>query len=301
MKNLVASVQQRLRNVADASGRSVQDTIQYYGMERFLYRLSKSSYSDRFLLKGALMLSVWQGPQARPTRDIDVQGRVGNSLEAVLKAIRDICTQEVEEDGLVFDPATVEVETIVEDGVYQSVRAKFWGKLGNVRMRMQVDVGFGDPVVAPPAPQPYPTILDFPAPVLLGYSPESAIAEKFEAMVKLGLLNGRLKDYYDIWLLSQRFDFRGEILSEAVRQTFGFRGTELVAEPESLTPQYARQEGYQQLWRSLLDRHDLADVSLGLDGVIAAISPLLLPVAHAILADVEWTQVWRAPGPWRPE
>jgi hypothetical protein len=292
---------QRLRKAADAAGGSGPDIIPHYGLERFLYRLSESSYSDRFVLTGALMLAVWQGSQSRPTRDMDVQGRIVNSLEAVLEAIRDICTQEVEADGVAFDPATVEADTVVEDGVRQGVRAEFWGRLGNVRLRRQVDVGCGDPVVAPPAAQPYPTILDPPAPVRLGYSAESAIAEKFEAMVKLGLLNGRLKDYHDVWLLSRRFDVRGEGLSEAVRRTFDFRGTALVAEPEGLTPRYAEQAGYQRLWRDFLDRHDLADVSLGLDGVIAAASPFLLPVAQALLAGAAWTQVWHAPGPWRPE
>lgn len=298
MRNLVASVQHRLRQAADASGRAVQDIIQYYGMERFLYRLSQSQYSDRFLLKGALMLSVWQGPQARATRDIDLQGRIGNSPETIRQIISEVCIQEVEDDGVVFDPAAVEVERIVEDGVYQGIRAKFWGKLGNIRLRMQVDVGFGDPVVIPPDPQSFPTILDFPAPVLLTYSRESAIAEKFEAMVKLGLLNARLKDYYDIWLLSRRFDFAGEALADAVRQTFGFRGTVVMAEPEGLTPQYAAQQGYAQMWRTFLRRHGLANVDVGLDEVVGQISLFLLPMAEALVGGKAWTHVWHAPGPW---
>ena len=300
MRDLVASVQQRLRNAAEASGRPVQDVMQYYGTERFLYRLSESRHADLFLLKGALMLSLWHGAQARATRDIDVQGRMDNSPEAVQRAIAEICAQDVEQDGVVFDATTVEVETIVEDGVYQGVRAKFWGRLGNVKLRMKVDVGFGDPVVPAPVRRQYPTILDFPPPVLLGYTPESAIAEKLEAMVKLGLLNGRMKDYHDIWRLSQQLDFEGDVLAEAVRQTFGFRGTEPVPVPEGLTPGYAEREGNREMWRAFLRRHQLTDADLGLDEVVSAVAEFLLPLLGAVCEGRCWPYVWHAPGPWQP-
>lgn len=301
MRNLVASVQQRLRNVARASGRPLQDTVQYYAMERFLYRLSQSPHAERFVLKGALMLALWQGPGARATRDIDVQGRLSNSLEAIQKTVQEVCAQAVADDGVAFDAGSVEVRRIVEEGIYQGVRAKFWGTLGRMRLRMQMDVSFGDPVVTPPPARRYPTILDMPAPVVLSYSPESAIAEKLEAMVKLGLLNARLKDYYDVWALSRQLDFRGDTLSDAVAETFAFRGTELVADPVGLSARYAAREGADRAWAAFLRRNQLAAPTVTFDELVEGVSAFLAPVVNALARGGRWTHLWRAPGPWQPE
>ena len=203
-RNIGASVRARLTNEAKESRRPFQEVLQYFGLERFLYRVSQSQHCNRFLLKGALMLRVWGAPGSRPTRDIDFLGYVDNEIEVIETIVREVCTIEVEDDGVRFDSTTVAGERIKEGADYEGVRIKFVGFLDNARIAMQLDVGFGD-VVHPEAEENYyPTVLDFPAPRLRTYPRESVVAEKFQAMVFLGTLNSRMKDFFDIWLLAWR-------------------------------------------------------------------------------------------------
>jgi predicted nucleotidyltransferase component of viral defense system len=238
-RDIASSVRQRLLNNARETGRPFNELLQYFAMERFLYRLSKSRYSNSFVLKGALMLTVWEAPLTRPTMDIDLLGQINNNIEFIIAVTNDICSQEVEPDGLAFDPASIKGEPITGDAEYKGVRVRFHGSLGTARFVMQLDIGFGDVVTPKPASIAYPTILDLPAPKLRGYSKESTIAEKFEAMVKLGALNSRMKDFFDIWLLARQFDFQGRRLAEAIEKTFSKRGTEIQFEPVALTDSFA--------------------------------------------------------------
>ncbi|MFH1221423.1 MAG: nucleotidyl transferase AbiEii/AbiGii toxin family protein [Candidatus Eisenbacteria bacterium] len=227
VKNMAASVHQRLLKESHRTGRPFNELLQYCAMERFLYRLSKSVHAEKFILKGALMLTVWKAPVSRPTRDMDFLGRLDNSIESVAAVVREICSTDVEPDGLTFDPTSIEAERIAEDADYEGVRIRFQGHLGNARIGMQLDVAFGDVVVPGVKTIEYPTIIEMPPPVLIGYSMESTIAEKFEAMVNLGIFNSRMKDFFDIWLLSQQFGFSGEILASAISRTFETRGTDI--------------------------------------------------------------------------
>jgi DNA polymerase-4 len=188
VSNLAASVQARLQNHARTTKRPFQELLQYYAMERFLYRLSTTPHSKRFVLKGALMLHVWKAPLARATKDLDFLGRIDNSLENLERVVREICTADVEPDGMVFDPATVKTERIKEDADYEGVRVRFVGLLGKARVTMQIDVGFGDVVTPGALDITYPALLDFPAPALSGYPRETVVAEKFQAMVYLRTL-----------------------------------------------------------------------------------------------------------------
>jgi hypothetical protein len=199
--NLAASIRQRLLNKARETGRPFNEILQYFAIERFLYRLATSPHADKFVLKGALMFTAWQAPLSRPTRDIDLLGLTNNSIDAIVAMTQTICTQAVEPDGLTFEPEGVEGERIVEGADYEGVRVRFRGSLGTARITMQLDIGFGDVVIPQPVMVEYPTILPLSAPRLRGYSRESAIAEKFEAMIKLGILNSRMKDFFDVWLL----------------------------------------------------------------------------------------------------
>lgn len=185
-KNTAASVRQRLLDEARATGRPFNELLQYFAMERFLYRLSVSPHCEDFVLKGALMLATWQVSHTRPAKDIDLLGQLANDIDSIAAAVRETCGQQVEPDGLDFITESVQAEPIAEDAEYEGVRVRFLGKLGTARVTMQLDVGFGDVVVPGPVTLDFPTILDHPAPRLRGYTRESLVAEKLHVMVKRG-------------------------------------------------------------------------------------------------------------------
>lgn len=297
--DIAASVRQRLLNKARTSGRPFNELLQYFAMERFLYRLSKSAHADKFVLKGALMFTVWQAPETRPTMDIDLLGITDNSIDAIAAIAQTICEQDVEHDGLIFDPGSIEVARIVEDADYAGVRVRLRGALGVAHIAMQLDIGFGDVVIPKPETVKYPAILDFPAPALRGYSRESAIAEKFEAMVKLGVLNSRVKDFFDIWLLSRQFDFDGLILTQAVANTFVTRGTVMPAIPVALTSAFGNEPAKQTQWQGFVRKSKLQTAPASFAEAVEAISGFLGPVAEAIANGEIFYGTWKAPGPWR--
>ncbi|MHB1357321.1 MAG: nucleotidyl transferase AbiEii/AbiGii toxin family protein, partial [Anaerolineae bacterium] len=198
--NTPNSIHQRLLNYAKAQGRPFNEVLQYYGMQRFLYRVGQSRFKERFILKGALMLVAWQSPVTRPTRDIDLLGRLDNEPAVIVAAIQEMCSQAMPEDGLHFDAESVKGERIIEGTSYSGVRVHLVAYLGRARIPIQVDIGFGDLLVPGPTWVSLPTVLDIPPAELWGYSRESAVAEKVQAMVLLGEINSRLKDFYDIWL-----------------------------------------------------------------------------------------------------
>ena len=250
-KNLPASVHARLLNRARSSGRPFQEVFQYYAMERLLYRLSCSPNARSFVLKGALMMRVWDAPYARPTKDVDLLGQGSRVPEQLADIFREICVEDVEPDGMVH-AETLSVLRIKLDADYPGVRLRFLGALGRARAHMQVDIGFGDVVVPEVAEIRYPALLDFPEPHLRGYSAESVVAEKFEAMVSLGTLNTRMKDFYDVWLLARQRDFHGPTLLLAIKKTFGRRTTEVQSDPVSLGEPFAASESTGKLWRAFL-------------------------------------------------
>jgi hypothetical protein len=296
VRNVAASVRQRLHDRAKQSGRPFQEVLQYFAMERFLYRLSSSPHAAKFVLKGALMLTAWQAPTARPTKDIDLLGRMDNRPEAVADVVRAICEYPVEDDGLQFDPQTIQALVIKEDADHSGVRVNFKGHLENARIDMQIDVGFADATVPSPQIFDFPAILDFPAPRLRGYRPETAIAEKFEAMIKLGSINSRLKDFYDIWWLAQHFEFEGAALANAVRETFAHRGTTLADDPVALTPEFSTDAKREQQWQAFSRR--LSEPTPKFADVVEFLRRFLMPVSKGLMDEDRFEGVWRAPGPW---
>jgi len=265
-------------------------------MERFLYRLSQSTHANRFILKGALMLRVWRSPELRPTMDIDMLGITSNAEADIVTQIRDILIVDVEEDGLAFEPDSIQAERITEDADYEGIRIRFRGELSSARINMQIDIGFGDIVYPEPEESDFPTMLNYPAPRLLCYSRESAIAEKFEITVKLGEMNSRMKDFYDIWLLSRQFDFEGAILAEAIQLTFNHRGTELPEEIEVFTESFIdeKQVQWTAFWRRLQQDH----APTSFREVTAAVDRFLSPVIVAFSSGNPCPTNWTAPGPW---
>jgi len=298
IKNMAASVHQRLLDKARDSGRPFNELLQYYAMERFLYRLACSPHGRKFVLKGALMLNVWRAPLSRPTMDIDLLGRIENSVEALVAVGREVCQQEVEPDGLVFHADTVQGEQIVEEADYVGVRVRLRGNLGNARVTIQVDVGFGDLVLPEPELIDYPTILDFPPPRIRGYSRESTVAEKFEAMIKLGLLNSRMKDFFDIWILCRQFQFDGASLAEAIQKTFARRGTQIAADPVCFSQQFAEDTVKRVQWQAFIRRARLDDVPSEFSEIVSAVAAFLSPVATALASQREFQGDWPPAGPW---
>jgi len=211
-KNLAHSIFQRLLNRAKNNKEDFNLLLSRYGMERFLYRLSVSPHNDRFILKGASLFLVWKGQNYRVTRDADLLGFGNSDVEQLADLFRDICRVEFQGDGMLYLPESLSAEEIREDQAYDGVRITLVGMLNQARIPLQVDIGFGDVITPAPEQVEYPALFDAPPPILNAYPRYTLVAEKLEAMVKLGLANSRMKDFYDIWLLSRLFSFEGDEL-----------------------------------------------------------------------------------------
>jgi predicted nucleotidyltransferase component of viral defense system len=296
--NLSASVRQRLLNLATERKEDFGLVLTRYGLERFLYRLSVSPHRDSFVLKGALLLQLWTAETYRPTRDLDLLRR-GVSNTSYRKIFSEVCSQKVADDGLTFLPDTIRVERIRDDEAYEGVRVRVEARLGKVRVALQIDVGLGDAIVPGPEELEYPTLLKFPAPRLHSYSKESVVAEKFEAIVKLGMANSRMKDFYDLWVLAQRFEFRSITLAAAIRATFERRRTTLPSSsPLALRPDFYDLPTKQTQWRAFLRKSGLRGDS-SLQKIILIIEMFVMPVVEGVLKNDIEAKVWPAGGLWK--
>ncbi len=278
VKNMGASVRQRLLNYAKANGRPFAEVLQYYAMERFLYRLSISPQVEDFTLKGALLLTAWQAPISRPTMDIDLLGRTDNAVEAIVALMRHISQAEVTDDGIVFDPASFAGEVIREDADYAGVRTTFFGRVDSARIHMQIDIGFGDVMTPGPETLTYPTILDFPAPTLSGYSRETVVAEKLQALVQLRMLNTRMKDYFDLWLLTRQPELSREVLAQAMKRTFANRGMQLDVDPIGLSSAFGNDPLKQMQWSAFVKRSRLTEAPAKLSEVVEELRQFFAPI-----------------------
>ena len=268
IRNMGASVRQRLMNHAKATGKPFSEVLQYHAMERFLYRLSVSPYADRFLLKGALLLTAWKAPLSRPTMDIDLLGRTDNGVEAVVSLMREVAIFGVPEDGITFDPASFASNAIREDADYAGVRTTFTGLVDGARVPMQIDTGFGDVVTPGPEQLTYPTILDFPAPLLSGYSRETVMAEKLQALTQLRMSNTRMKDYFDLWLLSRQPEVNRTTLRLAIVRTFQNRKMEIDASPVGFSEEFGKDPAKQTQWKAFLKRSSLTEAPSDLSDAV---------------------------------
>ncbi len=293
-----ASVRQRLLNQSRVQERPFQELLQYFAMERFLYRLSKSAFADRFVLKGALLLTAWRAPLSRPTMDIDLAGRTSNELDHIAEIVRAVCSTVAEPDGIEFVPASIEASRIREDADYGGVRVRFHATLARARIPMQIDIGFGDVIMPAPGELEYPTLLDFPAPVLHVYPKETVVAEKLEALTRLGLLNSRMKDYYDLALLARMYPFEGEQLIAAIRATFRHRGTRIEPEPVGLTAEYYEDPARALQWRAFVRRSRFTEQPDDLKQLVAEVRRFACPVLAAAVSAEQLAIGWSSGGPW---
>lgn len=247
-RNIGASVRQRLLNLAHARSQPMELLLTRYALERLLHRLSVSPHRDRFVLKGAMLLATWFEEPHRATRDVDLLGFGDAAEDALLATFREIMAVEVD-DGVSFDLKGLRIEAIREELEYGGSRLRTTATLSGARIPITVDVGFGDAVEPGVEDIDLPVLLDMPSPHLRAYPPETVIAEKLHAMVVLGMANSRMKDYYDVWMLTSAFEPDRERLRRAIAATFARRGTAIPSPiPDGLSDNFAEDPGKLRQW-----------------------------------------------------
>ena len=280
MSSSAASIRARLLNAAKAQGVDFNQVLVRFALERILYRLTQSPHADRFLLKGALLFTLWYDMPHRATRDADLLGFGASDLESVAQVFRDIAAIAVD-DGIVFDPASVSVEEIRKEAGYGGVRVVVAGELAKARSKTQIDVGFGDAVTPGPVDSVYPVLLDdMPAPRLRAYPAYTVIAEKLHAIALLGMTNSRVKDYFDLSVLLQRETFDANLLAQAIKATFERRGMAVPAGlPVGLTDEFAHDASRQALWQAFVRKNELDPEPLAT--IVARLRAALEPALNA--------------------
>jgi predicted nucleotidyltransferase component of viral defense system len=249
-RNIGASARQRLLNLAHARGQPMELLLTRYALERLLHRLSLSQHRERFVLKGAMLLATWFDEPHRATRDVDLLGFGDAAEDALLGTFREIMAVEVD-DGVIFDLKGLRIEAIREEVEYGGSRLRTTAALAGARIPITVDIGFGDAVEPGVEDIDLPVLLDMPSPHLRAYPPETVIAEKFHAMVVLGRANSRMKDYYDVWMLTGAFEIDPERLRRAIAATFARRNTTIPTEvPDGLSDAFADDPGKQRQWEA---------------------------------------------------
>ncbi len=298
VRNISASVRDRLLNKARSGKLDFNLLLTRYALERMLYRLSISKQRDQFLLKGALLFDLWFDVPHRPTHDADFLGFGSAEIPHIEEIFRDICRIEVE-DGIAFQPDTVKAAEIRKEANYAGVRVTLLGMLDSARCAVQIDIGFGDAVVPGPDEVHYPVILgEMPGPHLHVYPRYTVVAEKLEALTSLGMLNSRMKDYFDLWILAKHSDFDGQILSRAVAATFERRRTALpTGVPIGLSDEFINDAQKDKQWQAFLRKNALDPMPLAT--VIADLRGFLMPLLAAIAAGGSHDYPWRAGAGWQ--
>ena len=297
-KNIAASVRERLFNISKKNGEPFDLVLVRYALERFLYRIGVSPFSDRFVLKGALLYLVWGDDVYRPTRDGDLLAFGSSNLREMEKTFKQICGIAFE-DGIVFKADSVRAREIAEDKAYSGIRVNFVANLDRARIPVQFDIGFGDAVTPGPEQIQYPILLDFPGPALRAYPIYTVIAEKFHAMVVLGMQNSRMKDFYDLYAMSRRFEFDGVVLSDALSATFARRKTQLPeGVPIALSGEFADSPAKGNQWKAFTRKNQLTGAELALGDVLTAIREFVMPVVDALRRGDKLMDAWKSGGPW---
>ncbi|MGB4592588.1 MAG: nucleotidyl transferase AbiEii/AbiGii toxin family protein [Coriobacteriia bacterium] len=286
-------IRRRLKARATELDLDFQQAVLYYAMERLLFRLSQTQWSDRLVVKGVVMLRVWDAAVARPTRGIDFLGRVENTSEAIRGIVAE-CLSVRLDDGLAFE-SEIHAEAVTVEDRYPGVRVKVAGDLGGARFVLRLDVGVDDAVVPDPGWVDYPVLLQDEFPRILAYQPATAIAEKFQAMIEIGLVNSWMKDYHDIWMLSRTLEFDGQDLANAIRATFERRETELPSDtPVELTREYTEQPETSRMWDTYRKGFSASAGNLpeDLQDVADAIAAFVMPASVAAASSADFGKMW---------
>ena len=297
VKNIAASIRQRLLNLSHKTGEQFDLTLTRYALERLLYRLGNSEWRDKFLLKGALLFSIWRNAPHRPTRDADFLGFDDPDIAKLENIFRSLCAMKSDDDGLEFDPDSVSGKEIRENNAYQGIRIKLQARLEQARISLQCDIGFGDVVTPDAVSIEFPVLLDHEPPQVKAYPVYSVVAEKFQAMVDLGITNSRMKDFYDIYTLSRSFEFDGLILCEAIQKTFKRRSTKLPQDlPVAFRVEFFEDQNKNRQWQAFLKRNRLEGPEKLAD-VVEVLRQFIMPPVSA-LHDGEYLKVWKPGAGW---
>jgi hypothetical protein len=274
--------------------------LQFYAIERFLSRLSRSPHVDGVLLKGALLLKTVGIPRARPTLDIDLLRQGSADRASLVALVRDCALIEDASDGVTFDCERMAVEDITKDAEYHGTRVQIPARMDNVRLNVQIDFGVGDIVVPRPRLIEYPVFLGQPPLRLRAYPIETAIAEKFQAMVERDLTNSRMKDFYDIWVCSRHLEFEGSVLAESLAATFERRATRLPWEmPPAFSLDYFGAKTHQLQWQAFVKRIGEAALVDRFPEIVAGVADFIMPAATSTARGLPFRLRWLAGGPWR--
>lgn len=299
IRNMAVSVKDRLRNQAHAISANHQDLVVQHILERVLYRMSVSPYADRFVLKGAMLFPAWTDSYIRPTRDLDLCTAEGGPPSSLAKEFQEILTASVEDDGVRFDTSTLAVRPIRQDDVDMGQRVNVLAMLDTTRVKVQIDIGFGDVITPEPENLEYPSLLAFPTPYLRTCPRYTSAAEKLHAMVEIGFGSTRLKDFFDLAAMSRLLEFDGSNLARAIGNTFGQRGTTIPNDtPATLTQEYANKPESVNLWAKLTDAPAVLLHGEDLMDVLDEVGRFILPPAHTAAAGQAFNQHWPTGGPW---
>ena len=293
MKNIAASVRQRLLTLSRERREDFNFMLTQYVIQRLLYRLSRSDYNEQFLLKGAMLFLVWTGDLHRPTKDIDLLGFGQNDVDVLLAHFKTICRMEIE-DGLVFDADTLKGIQIKEDALYQGVRISGYAYLEQAKVNFQVDIGFGDAVTPKAELATIPSFLDLPDPVVRIYPVYTVIAEKFQAMVALGVANSRIKDFYDVWVIASGMALAGQLLVDAVSATFIRRDTTTDGMPLTIFgDEFVKNNNKQKQWAAFLSKNRLKSDKSFTD-LMRLLEIFLWPIYQAVSSKQVFARQWDA-------
>lgn len=298
-RDTAASIKARLLNYAKRNSEAFDLVLVRFALERLLYRLSKSRHRDGFVVKGAILFQVWSNLMHRPTRDLDLLAAGPPTIETFIDIFRELCAQPVEDDGLVFAADTVTATRIKEEEEYEGIRMRFEANLSSARIPIQVDLGFGDAVTPNALPLVFPSILELPAPELLSYPRETVVAEKFQAMVMLGIANSRMKDFFDLLTLCSQFEFDGELVRRAIQATFKRRKTNIPTSlPLALTEEFSQDQQKSMQWNAFLKKSGLGEENLSLSELAGRLAAFLMPPARAADLETSFDMFWKPAEGW---
>jgi hypothetical protein len=299
--NLAASIRQRLLNLIPTQKLDFTITLRRYAFERLLYRLGRSDYANNFILKGAMLFVLWSEQPLRTTRDLDLLGSEEMDATTVDRVFRHLLGVETEPDGLQFNLDTLKVDPIRLLDEFQGIRVRLEARLGQIRMPLHIDIGFGDSVWPDPAFVRYPTLLDMPPPRIRAYRRENTIAEKLQAMARLSAINSRMKDFFDIDALAERFSFTGPELAKAISATFSRQGRFMPPETlHAFSEEFASSREKQTQWVAFLRRIRSSDTTVSFARIVEAIREFLQPVLRAVVVGDPFDLAWPPGGPWQP-